>query len=83
MKIIYYLNPFNWIKEVFFPNYSYLKKDNKELNYLLKDSETFEEDILKKSEKISPEDLRPTDEEKRNIEERIQEIRRQHTPGEN
>lgn len=85
MSLMYYLSPLNTIKEMFSSIYSYLKKDNQEANYSLIESlinsETSQEDILKNSKRISPEFLRPTEDERKDIERKIKEIKRQHTPG--
>ena len=81
---LYYLNPFNLIKEVFFPTYAYFKEFQKRPDYSSQNLEGFKifsEKGSKKSERISPEALRPTNEGKRNIEDKIKGIRKQHTPG--
>lgn len=74
---LYYLNPLNLIKEVFFPTHTYFKEAQKRPDYSSQSLENFrvfpEEDFSKISKRISHEVLALPEKEKKDIERKVRE----------
>lgn len=67
-----YINPLNLIREIFFPTHAYFREAQTRQDYSSHSLDGF---------RIFPEDLRPAEKERKDIEKKIEENIVQFTPG--